>query len=57
MANLKVNIKDVEFKNPVIVTSGVIGYGREYEEFFDLSKLGGLATKGTTLHKRNGNPI
>ena len=29
MANLKVNIKDVEFKNPVIVTSGVIGYGRE----------------------------
>ncbi|MBQ7433811.1 MAG: dihydroorotate dehydrogenase [Lachnospiraceae bacterium] len=56
MANLKVNIKDVEFKNPVIVTSGVIGYGREYEEFFDLSKLGGLATKGTTLHKRNGNP-
>ncbi len=56
MAELKVNINGNEFKNPVIVSSGVFGYGREYEEFVDLSKLGGVATKGTTLYRRDGNP-
>lgn len=56
MADLSVNICGVEFKNPVIPASGVFGYGREYEELFPLSKLGGIATKGTTITKRNGNP-
>ncbi|MCM1227361.1 MAG: dihydroorotate dehydrogenase [Clostridium sp.] len=55
MADLSVNICGVEFKNPVIPASGVFGYGREYEELFHLSKLGGIATKGTTIAKRNGN--
>ncbi len=55
MANLSVNIAGVEFKNPIIPASGVFGYGREYEEFYPLSKLGGIATKGTTGTKRNGN--
>lgn len=55
MADLKVHILGHDFKNPVIMSSGVFGYGREYEKLFPLSKLGGLATKGTTLHKRNGN--
>lgn len=55
MADLSVNICGVEFKNPVIPASGVFGYGREYEELFPLSKLGGIATKGTTITKRNGN--
>lgn len=55
MADLSVNICGVDFKNPVIPASGVFGYGREYEELFPLSKLGGIATKGTTLHKRTGN--
>lgn len=56
MADLSVNICGVDFKNPVIPASGVFGYGREYEELFPLEKLGGIATKGTTLHKRTGNP-
>ncbi len=56
MADLSVNICGVEFKNPVIPASGVFGYGREYEELFSLSELGGIATKGTTITKRNGNP-
>lgn len=56
MADLSVNICGVDFKNPVIPASGVFGYGREYEELFPLSKLGGIATKGTTITKRNGNP-
>ena len=56
MADLSVKIAGVEFKNPVIPASGVFGYGREYEELFPLSKLGGIATKGTTITNRNGNP-
>ncbi len=55
MADLSVKICGVEFKNPVIPASGVFGYGREYEELFPLEKLGGIATKGTTLNRRNGN--
>lgn len=56
MANLGVNICGVDFKNPIIPASGVFGYGREYEELYPLSKLGGIATKGTTITKRMGNP-
>jgi dihydroorotate dehydrogenase (NAD+) catalytic subunit len=56
MANLGVNICGVDFKNPVIPASGVFGYGREYEELYPLSKLGGISTKGTTITKRMGNP-
>ncbi len=55
MADMSVNICGVDFKNPIIPASGVFGYGREYEELFPLNKLGGIATKGTTLHKRTGN--
>ncbi len=55
MADMRVNIAGVEFKNPVITASGTFGYGREYEHFFPLSKLGGISTKGTTAEKRNGN--
>ncbi|MGYP004457869343 len=56
MANLGVNVCGVDFKNPIIPASGVFGYGREYEELYPLSKLGGIATKGTTITKRFGNP-
>ena len=42
-------------KNPVTVASGTFGYGREFSEFFDLSKLGGIITKGTSLKPRSGN--
>ncbi|MBO5320449.1 MAG: dihydroorotate dehydrogenase [Ruminococcus sp.] len=55
MADLSVKICGVDFKNPIIPASGVFGYGREYSEFFPLNKLGGIATKGTTLNKRTGN--
>ena len=55
MADLSVNICGVEFKNPIIPASGVFGYGREYEEFYPLSELGGIATKGTTGALRPGN--
>ena len=52
---LKVNIAGVNFKNPVIAASGTFGFGDEYSKFYDLSKLGGICTKGLTLNKRQGN--
>ncbi|MBR6107442.1 MAG: dihydroorotate dehydrogenase [Oscillospiraceae bacterium] len=55
MADLSVNICGIPFKNPIIPASGVFGYGREYEQYYPLSKLGGIATKGTTGTKRTGN--
>lgn len=56
MSNLKVNICGVDFKNPVIPASGTFGFGKEYMQFYDISKLGGLCTKGTTLAEKQGNP-
>lgn len=54
--NLSVNIAGVELKNPVVTASGTFGFGREYNEFYDLSELGGIAVKGLTLNPRLGNP-
>lgn len=56
MSRLNVNFCGIDFKNPVIPASGTFGYGREYEQFYPLSKLGGISVKGTTLHRREGNP-
>ena len=55
MADLRVELAGVEFKNPVIPASGTFGYGREYEDLYPLSELGGISVKGTTLHERTGN--
>lgn len=55
MINTKVNICGIEFKNPVIAASGTFGFGREYGEYFSLSKLGGISSKGLTLNKKDGN--
>lgn len=52
---LKVNICGVDFKNPVMTASGTFGFGEEYSEFYDISKLGGVCSKGLTLNKREGN--
>lgn len=54
--NLKVKIANLEFKNPIITSSGTYGFGREYGEYIDLNKIGGIATKGLTLLPRHGNP-
>ena len=56
MADLRVNICGVELKNPVIAASGTFGFGREFDEIYDISCLGGVSTKGLTLEPRPGNP-
>lgn len=55
MADLKVRIKDLQLKNPVMTASGTFGYGEEYADFVDLNKLGGIIVKGTTINHREGN--
>lgn len=55
MIDTRVEIAQVEFKNPVIAASGTFGFGKEYGEYLPLSKLGGICTKGLTLNKREGN--
>ena len=51
----EVNLCGIKMKNPVTVASGTFGYGREYDEYIDLNKLGGIITKGTSLKLRPGN--
>ncbi len=56
MVDLKVNIGNLELKNPVMSASGTFGYGSEFTDFIDISQLGGIIVKGTTIHAREGNP-
>ena len=57
MADLKVNLCGVEFKNPVIAASGTFGFGKEFDALYDIGVLGGISTKGLTLEKRLGNAV
>ncbi len=56
MAELNVNIGALQLKNPVMTASGTFGYGIEYADFFDISRLGAIIVKGTTIQPREGNP-
>ena len=53
--NTEVDLCGIKMKNPVTVASGTFGYGREYGEYIDLNRLGGIITKGTSLKLRPGN--
>ena len=55
MADLHVTVAGVDFSNPLIAASGTFGFGREYNEFYPLSTLGGISSKGITL-KNCGSP-
>ncbi len=55
MADLRVKVHNLQMKNPVMLASGTCGYAEEINEFFDVSKLGGIFLKGLTLHNRDGN--
>jgi dihydroorotate dehydrogenase (NAD+) catalytic subunit len=55
MVNLGFSIGDLHFKNPVLTASGTFGYGPEFEDFLNVSRLGGIVVKGTTLEPREGN--
>lgn len=55
MAELNVNIGNLQLKNPVMTASGTFGYGLEYTDFMDINRLGGIFVKGTTFEHREGN--
>ena len=56
MADTRVTLCGIELDNPVIPASGCFGYGHEFAAYYDISCLGTLSCKGTTLHPRFGNP-
>lgn len=53
--NTEIDFCGMKMKNPVTVASGTFGYGREFAQYIDLNKLGGIVTKGTSLKPRPGN--
>ena len=56
MADLSLDLCGVRLKNPVIAASGTFGFGREYDELYDIGQLGGISVKGLSLKPRTGNP-
>jgi len=55
MDKLAINIGKLHLKNPVMTASGTFGYGKEYSDYIDLSRIGGIFVKGTTIRERQGN--
>ena len=56
MADMRINIAGVEWKNPVTTASGTFGSGMEYSEFVDLNAIGAVTTKGIANVPWEGNP-
>ncbi|MBR0201578.1 MAG: dihydroorotate dehydrogenase [Bacteroidaceae bacterium] len=56
MSSLTTHIGALTLKNPVMTASGTFGYGLEFEDLVDLTRIGGIIVKGTTLEPRQGNP-
>ncbi|RSK36876.1 dihydroorotate dehydrogenase [Bhargavaea beijingensis] len=56
MSRLQVELPGLTLKNPIMPASGCFGFGREYAQLYDLSKLGAIMVKATTLEPRFGNP-
>lgn len=54
--DMAVALGGLKLKNPVLTASGTFGYGLEFQQFYDIQKLGGIVVKGTTLKPRAGNP-
>ena len=55
MSSQAVRVGNLTLKNPILTASGCFGYGLEYDDFYDVSTLGGICTKGLSLHPRLGN--
>ncbi|HHU20052.1 MAG TPA: dihydroorotate dehydrogenase [Bacilli bacterium] len=54
--NLSVKLPGLNLKNPIMPASGCFSFGKEYSQFYDLSKLGAVVIKAATLNERLGNP-
>jgi dihydroorotate dehydrogenase (NAD+) catalytic subunit len=56
MTDLSVTVNEIRFKNPVLIASGIAGYGLEWADFFDPAVAGGLILKGVSREPWPGNP-
>ena len=56
MRDMSIELCGVKLKNPLITASGTFGFGREYEELYDIGVWGGVSVKGLTNEPRAGNP-
>ncbi len=56
IVDLSVQVGPLNFRNPILLASGTVGYGNEMSEFLDLNKIGGIVTKSLSLKPRKGNP-
>lgn len=55
MNRLQTKFLGVDFKNPIVTSSGCFGFGLEYRDYFDPNVLGGIVVKGLTIEPRDGN--
>ena len=55
MNRLQSKFLGVDFKNPIVTSSGCFGFGLEYRDYFDPNVLGGIVVKGLTMEPRDGN--
>lgn len=55
--NMQADLNGLILKNPITMASGTFGFGREFEDYFDIGILGGISVKGLTLEPRLGNPV
>lgn len=55
MNRLQTKFLGVDFKNPIVTSSGCFGFGLEYRDYFDPNVLGGIVVKGLTMEPRDGN--
>lgn len=56
MNRLSIELPGLQLKNPIMPASGCFGFGKEYGNLYDLSQLGAIMIKATTLETRFGNP-
>jgi len=56
MNRLDIQLPGLDLKNPIMPASGCFGFGREFAGLYDLSKLGAIMIKATTVEPRLGNP-
>ena len=55
MNRLTTDFLGLKLKNPIFAASGTFAFGREYNQYYDVSALGGICTKGLTLQPKSGN--
>jgi len=52
---LATDLCGIKMKTPILTGSGTFGFGEEFADFVNLSSIGGVVVKGTTLKPRRGN--